>query len=83
MGALLTTASECVAVEYPSDPDAPFVAISAPGVVGSCDDVVLEGLTSYTSLGACMIDERVHGRGIYRHGQRLIFDGSLHHASSI
>ena len=51
IGAFLTTSAGCVVVGYPSDPDPPFVAISAPDAVGSCDDVVLAGSASFTSLG--------------------------------
>lgn len=51
IGAFLTTSAGYVVVGYPSDPDPPFVAISAPDAVGYCDDVVLEGSASFTSLG--------------------------------
>lgn len=52
IGAILTTSADCVEVESPSNPDPPFVAISAPDAVGYCDPVILEGSASFTSLGA-------------------------------
>lgn len=51
VGALLTTSSGCVVVEYPESPDSPFVAIDAPDAVGYCDDLTLEGSTSSPSIG--------------------------------
>lgn len=51
LGAFLSTASTCVPVDYPSDPVPPFVAVCAPDVVGTCDDLMLEGMASYTSAG--------------------------------
>lgn len=51
IGAFLTSAAGCVVVAYPSDPDPPFVSISAPDAVGNCDDLILEGSASFTSLG--------------------------------
>eukprot|EP00752_Nemacystus_decipiens_P006064 g5472.t1 len=49
IGAFLSTAAGCVAVGHALDPDPPFVEISAPEVVGCCDDLVLEGIASYPS----------------------------------
>lgn len=51
MGAFLTTSSSCVPVNYPLDPDPPFVSLIAPDAVGNCDDLTLEGSASFTSLG--------------------------------
>lgn len=51
IGAFLSTAAGCVAVDPASDPDPPVVVISAPEVVGCCDDLILEGIASYPSTG--------------------------------
>lgn len=51
IGAFLSTAAGCVVVGPASDPDLPVVEISAPEVVGCCDDLTLEGIASYPSTG--------------------------------
>lgn len=51
IGAFLSTAASCVAVGPASDPYPPVVEISAPEVVGCCDDLILEGIASYPSTG--------------------------------
>eukprot|EP00903_Cladosiphon_okamuranus_P011441 g10779.t1 len=59
IGAFLTSPSECTAVGPPSNPDPPFVAISAPGTVGNCDDLTLEGSTIFASIGTTNVTWRV------------------------
>ena len=51
MGAFLSAAAGCVAVGPALDPEAPVVEISAPQVVGCCDDLIIEGIASYPSTG--------------------------------
>eukprot|EP00904_Undaria_pinnatifida_P010764 jgi/Undpi1/6818/HiC_scaffold_21.g09294.m1 len=51
IGAFLTTPSGCVAVGYPADPDPPFVTISAPGAIGHCDDLTVDGSVTVAFLG--------------------------------
>lgn len=53
IGAFLTSSAQCVAVDPPSSPDPPFVVISAPGTVGNCDDLALEGSATSVSTGRC------------------------------
>ncbi|CAM9632430.1 unnamed protein product [Ectocarpus sp. 6 AP-2014] len=52
IGAFLTASAGCVVVDYPSNPDPPFVEISAPGAVGYSDDLTLEGRTTMSSIGS-------------------------------
>ncbi|CAM9196214.1 unnamed protein product, partial [Ectocarpus sp. 8 AP-2014] len=52
IGAFLTSSAGCMVVDYPSNPDPPFVEISAPGAVGYCDDLTLEGRTTMSSIGS-------------------------------
>lgn len=68
MGAFLSTAAGCVAVGPASDPDLPVVDISAPEVVGCCEDLVLEGIASYPSTGTATTD--IYIIGCAEHGQR-------------
>eukprot|EP00752_Nemacystus_decipiens_P006052 g5462.t2 len=49
IGAFLSSAAGCVAVGPASDPHLPVVEISAPEVVGCCDDLIIEGIASYPS----------------------------------
>lgn len=51
IGAFLTSSAGCVVVDYPSRPDPPYVAISAPSAVGYCDDLMLEGSATFASVG--------------------------------
>ena len=51
MGAFLSAAAGCVAVGPALDPEAPVVEISAPQVVGCCNDLIMEGIASYPSTG--------------------------------
>lgn len=51
VGAFLTSPARCAAVDPPSNPDSPFVVISAPGTVGNCDDLTLEGSVTSASIG--------------------------------
>ncbi|CAM9773342.1 unnamed protein product [Scytosiphon promiscuus] len=51
IGAFLTSAAGCVVVDFPVNPDEPFVAISAPSIVGQCDDLVMEGTATWVSAG--------------------------------
>ncbi|CBJ26666.1 IPT/TIG domain-containing protein [Ectocarpus siliculosus] len=52
IGAFLTSSAACVVVNYPANPDPPFVDISAPGAVGYCDDLTLEGSATMPSIGS-------------------------------
>ena len=54
IGAFETTSAGCVAVDYPANPDPPFVAISAPAAVGHCDDLVVQGSVTVAFLGWCL-----------------------------
>ncbi|CAN0410705.1 unnamed protein product, partial [Ectocarpus sp. 12 AP-2014] len=51
IGAFLSAAAGCVVVGPASEPNAPVVDISAPEVVGCCDDLILEGIAIYPSTG--------------------------------
>ena len=51
IGAFLSSSAQCVVVGLPSNPDPPFVVISAPDMVGNCDDLTLDGSTSSASPG--------------------------------
>lgn len=66
IGAFLTSPSQCIAVHRPSSPDPPFVVISAPGIVGNCDDLTLEGSATFASSGgSCkgtLIETIFHGK---------------------
>ncbi|CAM9387892.1 unnamed protein product, partial [Ectocarpus sp. 12 AP-2014] len=50
IGAFLTSSAACVVLDYPANPDPPFVEISAPGAVGYCDDLMLEGSATMSSI---------------------------------
>ncbi|CAM9110513.1 unnamed protein product [Ectocarpus fasciculatus] len=51
IGAFLTAAAGCVVVGPASEPNPPVVDISAPEIVGCCDDLILEGIATYPSTG--------------------------------
>ena len=38
-------------MDFPADPDPPFVSISAPGAIGHCDDLTVEGSVTVAFLG--------------------------------
>lgn len=58
IGAFLTSSAQCIAVDVPSRPDPPFVVISAPGAVGNCDDLTLEGSATFASSGM-LLSQRI------------------------
>ncbi|CAM9806997.1 unnamed protein product, partial [Ectocarpus fasciculatus] len=55
IGAFLTSSAGCVVVDYPANPDRPYVEVSAPGVVGFCDDLTLEGSATTSPIGSANI----------------------------
>ncbi len=57
VGAFLSSPSRCVVVGFPSNPDPPFVVISAPDLVGTCDDLTLDGSATSASPGIVEISQ--------------------------
>ncbi|CAM9627536.1 unnamed protein product, partial [Ectocarpus sp. 12 AP-2014] len=51
IGAFLTTSAGCVVVDFPANPDPPYVTVSAPSAIGYCDDLTLEGSATSASIG--------------------------------
>ncbi|CAM9843656.1 unnamed protein product, partial [Ectocarpus sp. 4 AP-2014] len=52
IGAFLTSSAACVVVDYPANPDPPFVDISGPSAVGYCNDLTLDGSATMSSIGS-------------------------------
>lgn len=67
VGAFLSTPGGCVAVNNASNLASPFVTMFAPDVVGSCDDIDLEGNVYFTSSGEQM---RMAKRCAFRYPER-------------
>ncbi|CAM9207243.1 unnamed protein product, partial [Ectocarpus fasciculatus] len=59
IGAFLTTSAGCVVVNFPGNPDPPYVAVSAPSAIGHCDDLTLEGSATSALIGTTNVTWQV------------------------